>query len=77
LKFIKTDKGEVNLFLKCTNPQFKPQLFNDHPNIKYISVVYNVYLIPDGEFPEKFQKCGFGAIDENKAIFKSNMSKIN
>lgn len=76
LKFVKTDKGETQLLLKSMLPQFKPQLFNDHPHIKFISVIYNVYLIPDGDFATKFEKCGFGAIDEDKSVFKSTISKI-
>ena len=52
-------------------------MYNDRPNIRYISVIYNVYLVPDGNFAEKYLKCGLGAIDEDEVIFKSTISRID
>lgn len=76
VKFLKTETGETQLMVKSTLPKFKNQLFTERENLKYVSVLYNIYLIPDKNFQKSFKECGFGAIDENASIFKSTPSRV-
>lgn len=58
-----TDNSTTSLVVKATLPKFKTQLINDYPNLKYARLIFNVYLIPDRNFNDKFKECGYAAID--------------
>lgn len=76
VRFFKSESGEHQLLVKSSLPKFKNQLFSERANLKYVSVLYNIYLIPDQNFPKRFKQCGYGAIDEDIAIFKSTANRV-